>query len=409
MRSSPRGGHISDYRPRGQEGKGIGSERDSRLDVDNALFLRLNSKSMFVYQRKNTVDSTPPDSVCLFKSMNASEGCLNYIQKLQTDPQLEDKIKDALSVGEKSIMGGKLHVKSITAFIHWLGADNYYHFLAETLPYLISEISRKMTSGQPQPAKTPQHYVALPTSKPHFFIQAVFKSIGLDPSLIIDLQNSKPLLLSCNSLSVIPGVSSHSRHSVSATKSVLSTSRKYIRRFFPSWGYGLAGGEREGLLSFRKVLWISRQGALYRRLKGGPNPLISTIRNKSLQLIPKIRVEVELLKSGKEPDALTFKSTLNKISSADVIGGVHGAGLSNMLFAKPSVKILEVLPLVPGMINYHYWTLSSALGLNYTVFPASVLHRDLIQFEAFGKKLYTVKEFEIPVDPLASEFIRILL
>ena len=50
-------------------------------------------------------------------------------------------------------------------------------------------------------------------------------------------------------------------------------------------------------------------------------------------------------------------------ASADLLIGVHGAGLTNMLFMPPGGMVLELLP--PLCATASYWGIASALGITY--------------------------------------------
>jgi len=51
------------------------------------------------------------------------------------------------------------------------------------------------------------------------------------------------------------------------------------------------------------------------------------------------------------------------ISSADAVVAVHGAGLSNLVFSRPGITVIEMVS--PTFINHCYKKLAEALQLNY--------------------------------------------
>jgi capsular polysaccharide biosynthesis protein len=61
---------------------------------------------------------------------------------------------------------------------------------------------------------------------------------------------------------------------------------------------------------------------------------------------------------------LSFEQQGIVAAEASILAGVHGAGLTNMLFMKRGSKILELTSVLNGE-QYYYYTLSNALGHDY--------------------------------------------
>lgn len=61
---------------------------------------------------------------------------------------------------------------------------------------------------------------------------------------------------------------------------------------------------------------------------------------------------------------LSFEEQRSIAGNASILAGVHGAGLSNMLFMENGSKVLELTSLLAGE-QYYYYTLSNALGHDY--------------------------------------------
>ncbi len=59
----------------------------------------------------------------------------------------------------------------------------------------------------------------------------------------------------------------------------------------------------------------------------------------------------------------TFAEQVEIFSNASHVAGVHGAGLTNILFAPSDCRVLEVLP--PFVASHAYWLLASAIGQQY--------------------------------------------
>ncbi|MDH4088846.1 MAG: glycosyltransferase family 61 protein [Cyclobacteriaceae bacterium] len=61
---------------------------------------------------------------------------------------------------------------------------------------------------------------------------------------------------------------------------------------------------------------------------------------------------------------LTFEEQRAMAGNATILAGVHGAGLTNMLFMDKGAKVLELTSVLNGN-QYYYYTLSNALGHDY--------------------------------------------
>ncbi|KKK85766.1 hypothetical protein LCGC14_2770020, partial [marine sediment metagenome] len=59
---------------------------------------------------------------------------------------------------------------------------------------------------------------------------------------------------------------------------------------------------------------------------------------------------------------LPFRKQVELFHSAEIIIGVHGAGLANIVFSE-NLKIIEIHP--PKEIKTHYFMLSKALNVEY--------------------------------------------
>lgn len=60
---------------------------------------------------------------------------------------------------------------------------------------------------------------------------------------------------------------------------------------------------------------------------------------------------------------LSFAEQSRLFNSAEAVVAPHGAGLTNLLFCRPSTKVLEIFPF--NHTPTHYWSMSQALGLDY--------------------------------------------
>jgi Glycosyltransferase 61 len=65
-----------------------------------------------------------------------------------------------------------------------------------------------------------------------------------------------------------------------------------------------------------------------------------------------------------EFEKLSFKEQIRIMRTTMVVAGVHGAGLTNMLFMSPGARVFELTTVVNGE-NYYFYTLANALGHSY--------------------------------------------
>lgn len=63
------------------------------------------------------------------------------------------------------------------------------------------------------------------------------------------------------------------------------------------------------------------------------------------------------------PGKLSFRDQVALFSSAEIIAGAHGAGLTNLLYAPRSAKVLEIFP--ASKLNSIYLLLAHSLGQTY--------------------------------------------
>lgn len=98
----------------------------------------------------------------------------------------------------------------------------------------------------------------------------------------------------------------------------------------------------------RKRIFISRNDAKNRRIlnQGEIDAVLAEFGYESLEL------------TGK-----TFDEQRALFSAASHVVGVHGAGLTNILFSPPGAQVLEILP--PMCAVPDYWQLSTAMGHRY--------------------------------------------
>ena len=110
-----------------------------------------------------------------------------------------------------------------------------------------------------------------------------------------------------------------------------------------------------------KKIWISRQNARIRKISN-----FSEIE----KVLIKHNFEIFEFENVKD-----FSAQASLINQASILGGIIGAGFSNMIFLNEGSKVIEVR----GENDNHnnaYFSLSSALNLDYYFVPAVVENND---------------------------------
>jgi len=96
-------------------------------------------------------------------------------------------------------------------------------------------------------------------------------------------------------------------------------------------------------------IWISRSKSKHRKIKNESEilPLLNRFNFKIIH-----------------PEEYTFEEQISIYKNANILGGLHGGGLTNILFMNEGTKLLEVRR-ENDDLNNCYYTLASELGINY--------------------------------------------
>jgi hypothetical protein len=95
---------------------------------------------------------------------------------------------------------------------------------------------------------------------------------------------------------------------------------------------------------------------------------------------------------------LSFQKQIEIIGNTDILIGVHGNGLSHLLFLPPHAKIIEIFP--PNAHALDYRLFADVRGLNYTgVVPGIGIlpSRDAYKLGPFGNIDETIYRLDIPL------------
>jgi len=99
----------------------------------------------------------------------------------------------------------------------------------------------------------------------------------------------------------------------------------------------------------RRRLWVSRDGAAYRKISNEAN-LLPVLSKYGFEVICS--------------EDFSFEEQMVMFSGAEVVAGIHGAGLTNMLVAQTGAQVLEIRRRGDAHNNC-YFTLAAACGHSY--------------------------------------------
>lgn len=99
----------------------------------------------------------------------------------------------------------------------------------------------------------------------------------------------------------------------------------------------------------KKYLFVQRGATSSRRIVND-DEVLKTFSNWGFEIV--------------DFEKMIFEEQLNTAAQASVLAGVHGAGLSNMLFMETGSKVFELTSELNGE-QYYYFTLSNSLGHCY--------------------------------------------
>jgi hypothetical protein len=223
---------------------------------------------------------------------------------------------------------------------------------------------------------TPMHSLAIPKKIKKAGLYVLPKAVShnhyhrlidLYPRLSV-FHPTLPLLTNCENLQLLAG---HKTYTLN------STSRYLVETLVvPVFEQDLCAGFLPEYLSYTKnalipkkksansLLYISRSDASFRKIK-----------NESQLLI-------QLEKRGFKAVVLTgmtIKQQAEIFSGASVIVGMHGAGLTNMLFAPVGCRVVEILP--QAYVANCYYQLACALSHRYY----AIVAKDIATYDIVGK------------------------
>jgi hypothetical protein len=102
-----------------------------------------------------------------------------------------------------------------------------------------------------------------------------------------------------------------------------------------------------------------------------------------------------------EAETLSFREQINLFSEAEAVVGLHGAGLTNTIFADSGCKILEIFD--PNHVYVHYYALADIMGHNYWYLLGEPSGQARSSHNASGHQ-----DVHVPVDEFAKSLSAML-
>jgi capsular polysaccharide biosynthesis protein len=212
-------------------------------------------------------------------------------------------------------------INGISAILAAPAGATYYHWLMESLPRL-----QLLEWAGFDPFRF-DHFLL--NEKPHRFHLETLDILGIPPAK--RHWTSKAQTLECEYL-VAPYLPAH-------------------RKFFPLW---VAHFLRERFLPLAK------------RLPVGDRLFISRKRGHRRRLANESEIESLLHRAGFKTVYLedySFVEQVGLFASASIIAAIHGSGLSNLVFAGPGTKIIELF--APTYVNHCYQRIAKSMSFDY--------------------------------------------
>jgi len=217
------------------------------------------------------------------------------------------------------------------------GVENPFHWIVNVLPKLVLAVSAQVG------------FDAVAVRLPSTFHLETFQALGGLNFELVPLDSDRSVRanqLLVSNLPCSPGAT-------------LPSILKEIRRTFRS------------IDSFedKRRLYVSRQQASGRRLKRS-DAVEEVLRDLGFEFV--------------FSESMSHSKRREIFGSASVILGVHGAGLTNMIYAPDNCRVIEIMN--PGYRNVAYWLLAESLDLEYTslVGEGQLATRESDPYDCYG-------------------------
>jgi capsular polysaccharide biosynthesis protein len=219
---------------------------------------------------------------------------------------------------------------------YFAGIDgfSYYHWILGTLPLLV--LSQKLYGKTLFP-----HYIVNQKHKKVDFQTASLRSLGIPLKNVRWLQ--RPSHYFCDELVIPPCPSTKQQRHLKPWAFTL------LRDHCLPWAKKEAQVNGDFASALPKKFFISRAKTRRRRLVNEDD------LSKALESEGYATLYLE---------DWTLAQQINLFAQAQVVVGLHGAGLANLVFARPETKVVELLP--DHWMNPCFQNLAAQAGLSYT-------------------------------------------
>jgi hypothetical protein len=125
-----------------------------------------------------------------------------------------------------------------------------------------------------------------------------------------------------------------------------------------------------GMVRSWAVDWVRRKIGLTKSAVGKRRIYLRRPKSGYRQVSNEVEL-LPILKSFKfeivETQEMTLADQMKAFSGVEAVASIHGAGLTNLLFAPPKTRVVEFMSPHPAYTNTCYYSLASAIGHRYAV------------------------------------------
>lgn len=273
--------------------------------------------------------------------------------------KFKEFIKNSLSLFEINNEKKEIIVIEEASWVINEKSHNYFHWYCDVLQRLEYLVEKNALEGQKiKPILLSENYLN------KNYIQAVLKDFDI-PHLYLD----KRKIYKIKNLDI----STHAAPSGNYDPRIINKISKNFKKKY------LEAETLEKDESHNRI-WISRNLAGKRRIKNMED--ISEILEK---------FDFKVI----DFQDMSIKDQVNLVNKSDILGGIHGAGLTNMLFLEKDKRVLEVRG-IGDKNNNCFFSLASELSLDYYYFLAKVEDDDFygsdyfVEPESFNRFLSSI-------------------
>ncbi len=264
------------------------------------------------------------DNCLIQETIRCHRNCLNFYRHIQPIPDnLYTKIPGTVAI------------------VAQIFSANYYHALFDTLGRLALIEMNNIAYD----------YIYIPINSS--YIKELLELWGIRPNQVISSVHihgiqADTLLVPSELCNVIPQEMDNGAH-------VHPYTAQYIR-------YKLLTKLKNYPVNMKKLskkVFISRKDAGMRKILN-EDEIFAPLEKRGF-----VRYEISKLSVAEQ---------IMLFHNADIIVGEHGAAFANIIFCKPTTKIIEITHNLP---NNCFWWISQLFNLNYTIFPLTNIELDI--------------------------------